>query len=384
VLLVHGVGPAGARDWRETVGWLQQSYHVVALDLPGFGASSKANAPYTPANYAAVLKHVVERFIGRRFVLVGHSMGAVVSLRYAASHAQDVERLVLIDAPGILHRYAVASDFLAQLGLGFVRGLLVPLERLRFEPREILASAEQRASWLGGDPARIAGLAAVSDDLSGELGAVRVETLVLWGGQDLLAPVRTGKVLAARLPRARLQIIEEAGHTPMLEAPAAFRAALAPFLERGLLGVPEARRPPPLRQGSAHCRGERDRVYEGDFDVLTLEGCSQITIRRARVRELRIVDSIVAIEDSRIGGGETGLHASGSTVVATSVRFEGTVAITAQASRLDLADVELEGSRAAIVAPARSHVVFSFSRVVSPNVQGDLHDFFTFGPENPL
>jgi hypothetical protein len=125
-------------------------------------------------------------------------------------------------------------------------------------------------------------------------------------------------------------------------------------------------------------------VYEGDFEVLTIEGCSHTTIRNARVRELRIVDSIVTIEDSRIGGGATGLYASNSTVVATGVRIEGEVAIEALASRLDLATVELVGSRAAVAAPARSHVVFSFSRVTSPNVQGALHAFFTIGPDNPL
>ena len=384
VLLVHGIGPGGARDWRQTVGWLQQSFHVVALDLPGFGASSKANALYSPGNYAAVLKHVADRFVGRPFILVGHSMGAVVSLRYAAVYGQDVAQLVLLDAPGILHRYAVASDYLAQLGLGFARRLLVPLERMRFEPEAILASAALRESWLGGDPAAIAGLAVASEDLSGELGAVRAETLVLWGGRDQLVPLRTGKVLAARLPHARLQVIEQAGHTPMLEAPAAFRAALAPFLERGLKGVSPVRRLPPLRQGSALCRSERDRVYEGDYDVLAIEGCTQVTIRNARVRELRVSDSSVTIEDSHVGGSTTGLYVSNSAVIATSVRFEGEIAITALASRLDLADVELVGSRAALTAPVRSHVVFSFGRVHSPNVRGDLHAFFTFGPDNPL
>lgn len=384
VLLVHGVGQGGARDWRETVGWLQQSFHVVALDLPGFGASSKANAAYTPTNYAAVLKHVADRFIGRPFVLVGHSMGAVASLRYAAGHALDVEQLVIIDAPGILHRFAVASDFLSQLGIGFARGLLVPLERLRFEPQDILASAELRDGWLGGDPVRIAGLAAVIDDLSGELRAVNAETLVLWGGKDLLAPVRIGKVLEARLPRARLQVIEEAGHTPMLETPAAFRAALAAFLEYGLQAVPRARAEPPRSHGSEKCLRERHRVYEGDYDALVIEGCTQITIRNARVRELRVVDSIVVIEASRIGGGETGLYASNSTVVATGVRFEGEIAITALGGRLDLADVELVGRRAALTAPSRTNVVFSFARVESPHLRGDLHAFYTFGPGSPL
>src|SRR3970282_1540475 len=141
------------------------------------------------------------------------------------------------DPPGTLHRFCPPSHFRAQLGMAFVppgldpveglldvaRKLLVPLERLRFEPQIILASPQMRDSVLGGDPARLAGLAAVSEDLSADLPEVRAETLVLWGGKDLLVPVRTGKVLAAQLPRARLLLIERAGHTPMLERPQGVR-----------------------------------------------------------------------------------------------------------------------------------------------------------------
>ena len=398
VLLVHGIGAGGARDWRETVGWLQRSYHVVAVDLPGFGASSKANALYSPTNYARVLDRVTERFLRRPFVLVGHSMGAVASLRYAATYPQDVAQLVVIDAPGILHRHSVSSQFLAQLGMEFVppwldplegllnfaRKLLTPLARLRFEPQVILASPQLRESLLGGDPTMIAGLAVVSEDLSADLAAVRAETLVVWGAKDLLVPPRTGKVLALKLPRAQLQVIADAAHTPMLEAPAEFRDVLLPFLELGLPGAPAARPAPLEKQGNERCERERLRVYEGDYDVLTIVGCRQTTIRNARVRELRIEDSIVTIEDSRIGGGETGLVARNSTVIATNVRIEAEVAIAAHASRLDLAAVELIGRQAAVSATAQSYVVLSFSRVTSPRVRGDVHDFFTVGPQNPL
>jgi pimeloyl-ACP methyl ester carboxylesterase len=398
IMLVHGIGQEGARDYRDHVAWLQRSFHVVAVDLPGFGASDKANALYSPANYARVLKHVASRFLHGSFVLVGHSMGAVVSLRYAAMYPDDVQRLVVIDAPGVLHQYSVTSQYLAHFGLEFVppaadpldwltslaRKLLAPVERLHLDPQIILSSPQLRERLLGADPAKIAGLAVVSENLQQELPKVRAETLVVWGAHDTLAPLRTGKVLALKLPRARLAVIERAGHEPMLEAPERFRAVLEPFLERGLPAAPARAAAPLTKRGEGTCRNERNRVFEGIYDRLTLDGCRGVQIRNARVRELHVLDSTVTIDDSDIGGGETGLHAYSSTIVMTGGRIEGNVAITALASRLDLAAVEVEGREAAVTAPQRSYVVFSLCRVRSPRTQGDVHDFYAVTENNPL
>src|SRR6267154_2957821 len=277
ILLVHGIGEEAARDFRDHIAWLQKSFHVVAVHLPGVGQSDKANVLYSPGNYARVLKHVAGRFLRSPFVLVGHSMGAVVSLRYAGTYPEDVRRLVVMDAPGVLHRYSVTSQYLAHLGLEFVppvaepldwltnlaRKILAPLERLRFDPQVILSSPQLRKTLLGADPAKIAGLATVSEDLRQELPKVRAETLVVWGAQDTLAPVRTGRVLALKLPRARLALIERAGHEPMLEAPERFRAVLEPFLERGLAPAPGPAAPK-AKHGDASCQRERNRVFEGD------------------------------------------------------------------------------------------------------------------------
>jgi hypothetical protein len=109
-----------------------------------------------------------------------------------------------------------------------------------------------------------------------------------------------------------------------------------------------------------------------------------VQIRNARVRELHVLDSTVTIDDSDIGGGETGLQAHSSTVVMTGGRIEGKVAITALASRLDLAAVEVEGREAAVTAPQRSYVVFSLCRVRSPRTQGEVHDFYAVTESNPL
>src|SRR6267143_1141368 len=398
IMLVHGIGEEGARDFRDHIAWLQKSFHVVAVDLPGFGASDKANVLYSPANYALVLKHVAGRFLHGPFALVGHSMGALVCLRYAATYPDDVLRLAVVDAPGVLHSSSTTNQFLAHFGLEFVppaadpadwlvnlaRKLLAPLQQLHLDPQIILSSRQLRQTLLGADPEKIAGLAVVSDDLRRELPKVRAETLIVWGAQDTLAPLRTGKVLALKLPSSRLAVIERAGHEPMLEAPERFRAVLEPFLERGLQPAPASLAAPLAKLGDGSCQRERSRVFEGEYDSLTLEGCQQAQIRNARVRELRVLDSTVTIDDSRISGGETGLYARDSTIVMTGGRAEGNVASTASASRIDLAAVEVEGREAAVTATLRSYVVFSLCRVHSPRTRGEVHEFYAVTAKNPL
>jgi hypothetical protein len=308
-----------------------------------------------------------------------------------------VERLVVISAPGVLHHYAVASRYLAQLGLDFVPGgldsldrlnrlagtILTPLGRLSVDPQVVLSSPQLRERLLGADPAKIAGLAAVSDDLHRVLPDVRAETLIIWGARDTIAPLRTGKVLAQKLPRARLVVIEHAAHTPMQETPGSFRAALEPFLERGLPPAAAGALALMLQHGEEYCRRERQRVFEGEYDKLTLDGCQQVRFRNATIRELRILNSTVTIDDSRLGGGKTGMVAHASTIVMTGGRIEGDVAISAYASRLDLAAVEVEGRDAAITASKRSYVVFSLSRLRSPYTQGEVHGFYTVTEKNP-
>jgi pimeloyl-ACP methyl ester carboxylesterase len=406
ILLVHGIGAGGARDFHRQIAWLRESFHVVAPDLPGFGASDGGNVLYSPGNYAAVLKHVTQRFIRRPFVLVGHSMGAVVALRYAATHPADVERLVVMSAPGILHRFSSSSQFAAYLGLEFVppvfgssediaviaRRILAPLARLRLDPQIILASPQLRQALLGGEPAKIAGLAVAIEDLRTALPQVRAPTLLVWGAKDALAPPRNGRVLVKTLPNARLRLLEGVSHAPMSESPEGLRATLEPFLDRGLPPAPPAAT---LEwRGEGRCQNERDVVFEGDYERLSIEACTRVVIRNARVRELRIVDSTVSIDDSAIISAATGLYARNSGVVMTGGRIEGDVAIRVAASRLDLAAVEVEGRSAAVQAeerdtrepgpPQDSTVVFSLSRVRSPMTRGELHDVYIVTPRNPL
>ena len=409
LLLVHGLGSNGAGDFAEHAAWLARSHHVLAVDLPGFAQSDKSGAAYAPASYAAFLRHVADRFARRPFALLGHSMGAVVALRYAANYPQDIDRLVIVDAPGILHRAAYAGEFLTRLGLGFLQSrtggagaqggdsLGVLIERLHqilgraeqtnFDPQLILSIPALREKLLQNDPMRIAGLAVALEDLSRDLPRIDAQTLVIWGAQDAIAPLRTGRLLAHLLPRAQLSVIERAGHTPMQEAPEQFRALLEPFLAHGL--APAAAKAAPARRGSAACDRQNGLVYEGDYDRLELQGCRNVRIRAARVRDLRVLDSSVTIEDSDIGGESGGLTAGNARITMTNGRIRGPVAITLLASRLDLAGVQVEGRDTAVLwqdsnAAAVSSVVFSICRVRSPHTDATLHGYYAAAGGKPL
>lgn len=403
VVLVHGLGDKAARDWDGLIAVLARDHRVVAFDLPGFGRSSKGNELYSPENYAAVLRYlVVEHIHTRPFSLVGHSMGGAIALRYAARYPQDVTALVLVDVPGILHPMAY-SKYLSDLGINyfpslypaqrdhlgnFVSSVLRLTEKIQPVPEVIIASSKLRQSFLNAEPAKIAGLALALEDFSLDMSRVQAPVLVLWGGRDSIAPLRNGRVLSANLPHAQLEVFAASGHTPMDDVPESFNARVAAFLNFPVLErrhgalQRELLRPVSTRAGT--CKGQRGAIFEGEYDRITIHRCRDTLVRNARVRELRISDAEVSIEDSMIGGTDGGLSVDDARVTITSSVIEGKVAITAVEARLDIAGSRIVGTEAALVAPLKSEVLFSVSRVQSPYYRGSLHELRIVAPGNPL
>jgi pimeloyl-ACP methyl ester carboxylesterase len=97
MLCVHG-GAAHAHWFDYVAPGFAPDFHVRAVDLRGHGDSEWAAPPvYSFEKYASDLNEVVEKLDLRDFVLIGHSMGGMVSLVYAATHSGRVSRLVLVD-----------------------------------------------------------------------------------------------------------------------------------------------------------------------------------------------------------------------------------------------------------------------------------------------
>src|SRR5262245_2107391 len=97
VVLIHGVGLQGA-IWQPQIAALQADHDVIAVDMLGHGRSSLPPASATLAQYAdAVLALLDQLKIGRAHV-IGHSMGALVSIEFALAHPDRVLSLVTMNA----------------------------------------------------------------------------------------------------------------------------------------------------------------------------------------------------------------------------------------------------------------------------------------------
>jgi pimeloyl-ACP methyl ester carboxylesterase len=386
LFLVHGLGTNGMRDWYTVLAPLVQHRRVVMFDLPGFGRSGHANVKYAPARYAAVMSRVIAAYGPGPVDVVGHSMGGAISLFHASAYPEQVRRLVIVDAAGILHRDAWAAHHVRRVtdparmilprvadALGEVADLLADTSRI-FDPAPdiVLELAPLRAKLLGGKPERIAALGLILQDFGPVIARIRAPTLVVWGGEDMIAPLRTGLMLADRLPDAQLVVFPGIGHQVMAQAP----SQLVPQIERHLTAAANG----PLRaqvvagvsQGKGVCHGQSDLHLTGTYDSVEIEDCTGVVLDQVRTTTLVIRRSTASVVRSTFTGG---IVADTSTVLITGGEIDGDLAVDAKDSKLDLAGVSIDARRELFRANSQSRLLLSACPIRTPEGSSFRHGF---------
>jgi pimeloyl-ACP methyl ester carboxylesterase len=237
VVMVHGLG-GFAESWRHNIDALASRASVHALDLPGFGRSAKPHGPYRLSDFARVLHGFVETLGLGPISLVGHSLGAAVSITYALTYPGRVERLALVGAlvPGCPYRFSWPARLVAVQGLGELLSLCgcAPLYKAAIArcfatpvPEEVdflvdshyaaRTSPEARQAFLVTLRALAADLA---DHLHGyrrALATLHAPVLLIHGRQDRVVPPAHCAEAARVLPRAAACWLDQCGHFPQIE-----------------------------------------------------------------------------------------------------------------------------------------------------------------------
>src|SRR3954453_7648501 len=236
---------------------------LIAFDLPGFGGSEAPREKISIPGYGRLVDTLLDRLEVGPAVLIGNSMGGFIAAEVAIQYPGRVRRLVLVSAAGLTAEYQRNEPVLGALRVG--RRLLVawggflgarsdaiarrPRAR-RMLMRLVVHDADRLPAPLIAEQVRgarnsgfVDALDALTDyPIRARLGAIGCPTLIVWGAEDRLIPVRDAAEFERLIPGSRKVVWRETGHLSMLERPGAFNALVEEFLAKGGVDGPRVRR----------------------------------------------------------------------------------------------------------------------------------------------
>lgn len=228
MIFLHGAGDQ-AGTWSKIVPEFIGQYHVIVPDIAGHGESEPQTGPLKVDTLLASVDAVVQHAGGKPVILVGNSMGGLLSMLYARQHPQRVARLIVIDG-------------------GVIRGErpdLTLLPQNREQARKLIDAVMDPSSphvpdFVLDDIIRdanhgpIARMADIHDIefhlLDNRLGEVHTPIDFVWGASDQLLPLDYAQRMMTDLPASRMTVLEHCGHIPQRECPAKLVSALQQVL----------------------------------------------------------------------------------------------------------------------------------------------------------
>lgn len=251
LLLIHSVMPgASHREWDAVMDTLAETYHVYAVDLPGFGSSFSPEKPWTAYQYAAFLHGFITDVVGRPVCFCGANAGADFGLVLSLLHPEDIRRMVLISPEGIGKGYATDADMkplslllspvagTQKFLLGTSKGKIKAMLEEAVYAKEIISPAlvQQYA-----DAARFP-LHAQSAFAGMETGFYRADTkpafgqlsipfLMIWGEENKTNPVSHFDTAEKMKDYGSFVLFEQTAALPHLENSRAFLETVTDFLK---------------------------------------------------------------------------------------------------------------------------------------------------------
>jgi pimeloyl-ACP methyl ester carboxylesterase len=253
ILLLHGLGDS-AYTWQWVIQPLARNYHVYAVSMPGFGASAKPEASYSPDFFVNFTDAFMDAMEIEQAVLIGNSLGGLVSMRMALDMPDRVSALILVSSAGLGREVSPALRLLTLPGFGHLvaawnKTALGAYQWALFTTMHLFAHpVDAPKVWTSGlkQMARMPGYLEATvttmrnigtimgqreqQILLNQLDALELPTLVLWGDQDKVLPVHHGRDAVSKLPRGQMTVFSRCGHLPHIEAAASFVEAVEDFL----------------------------------------------------------------------------------------------------------------------------------------------------------
>lgn len=221
LIMLHGWGQDVSTFWN-VVDLLKDKYTVYLIDFPGFGRSDTPRHPYSISDYAEVVKEFILREKLKKPVILGHSLGGRVAIRFASRNSDLIDKLILESSAGVKPKRDIFKFLLyvpAKAFNYFFPNIFNLKSKLRYKFYKKLEADYINAGNLRDTLKKI-----LDEDLTEDLKKINSETLLIWGEKDPTkeASLSNGKRMYQLINNSRIEVLEDVGHFPHLEKPERF------------------------------------------------------------------------------------------------------------------------------------------------------------------
>ena len=227
VVLLHGWGQ-NMQMMEKIETHLNKSFSVYNLDFPGFGESDLPPVGWSVEDYRIFLEDFINQNEIKNPILIGHSFGCRVAIRYAAKH-HDVKKMILTGAAGIKPERTTSQKMktlMYKTGKKFLQ--LTGNEKKLKELQDKSGSEDYRNAQ---GVMRETFVKVVNDDVRDLLKEISCPVLLVWGEYDDAVPLAMGKLMEQEMPDAGLAIFEKDNHFAYWNQSERFNRVIDIFLE---------------------------------------------------------------------------------------------------------------------------------------------------------
>lgn len=232
IIILHGWGLRG-NSYREVTKLLEKKgCTVYALDLPGFGSEPLGKKKLNLDDYVNFVHDFIIKNKLTNVILLGHSFGGRVSIKFAIAHPKIVSALILTGAPGIKQKLSFIRRTVRYVAVSVGEIFRIPaLFRVKHIFRKGLYFIIGEWDYYNAGDLRETFKNVIGEDLKSLLPSISVPTLIVWGENDTVVSLTVGKKMKDRIPNAKLIVIKERGHKLPYESPEEFFGTIYPFVK---------------------------------------------------------------------------------------------------------------------------------------------------------
>ena len=231
VILLHGWGQ-NMYMMGEIEKHLTQYFSVYNLDFPGHGESGEPPEPWGVPDYESFLAEFIAANGITDPILIGHSFGCRVAIRYAADHPDNVYKMVLTGAAGIRPERSAKTDLRTKAYKAGKWFLQKTGNQKALEALQNRSGSEDYRNAKG--VIRPTFVKVVNDDVRPLLGSVVCPVLLVWGEFDAAVPLEMGRIMEREMKDAGLAVFEGDDHFAYWHQPERFNRVLDAFLKEDM------------------------------------------------------------------------------------------------------------------------------------------------------